>query len=157
MLCDTNYQIMPRLMTKLLTIAFLSLCLVSCGQKTQLVDKDKERLDKVCDMFMQLFVDGKTDDALQLLKQNTVMTPASIDTLQVTIDSQLRNYFPAYGKMLSYDFIIERKIKDFIAKRFYILKFDKYYLTFDFTLYKTTNGWTVTNFEYNEELTELLY
>ncbi|HEU5167253.1 MAG TPA: hypothetical protein VFU29_17035, partial [Chitinophagaceae bacterium] len=109
------------------------------------------------DTFMKLFAEGKTHDALQLLKQNTVMTPSSIDTLQVTIDNQMENYFPAYGKMLSYEFITERKIKDFIAKRFYILKFDKYYLKFDFTLYKASSGWTVTNFKYDEELVELLF
>ncbi len=144
-------------MTNFLTVAFLLLTLTSCGQKNQTVDKDKQRLDKVCDTFMKLFSEGKTHEALQLLKQNTVMTPSSIDTLQVTIDNQMDNYFPAYGKMLSYEFITERKIKDFIAKRFYILKFDKYYLKFDFTLYKASSGWTVTNFKYDEELVELLF
>jgi hypothetical protein len=144
-------------MTKFLTIAFLSLTLVACGQKNQSIDKDKERVDKVCDTFMKLFADGKTGDALQLIKQNTVMTASSIDTLQVTISSQMNDYFPAYGKMLSADFVIERKIKDYIAKRFYILRFDKYYLKFDFTLYKGSNGWTITNFKYNEDLIELLY
>lgn len=144
-------------MTKILTVAFLLLTLTSCGQKNQSVDKDKQRLDKVCDTFMKLFTEGKTHEALRLLKQNTVMIPSSIDTLQVTIDNQMDNYFPAYGKMLSYEFITERKIKDFIAKRFYILKFDKYYLKFDFTLYKASTGWTVTNFKYDEELVELLF
>ncbi len=144
-------------MTKFLTAIFLSLMLISCGQTRQSADKDKERIDKVCDTFMEKFADGKVNDALQLLKQNTVMTSSSIDTLQVTITEQMNSLFPAYGKMLSSEFITERKIKDFIAKRFYVLKFDKYYLKFDFTLYKTTNGWTVTNFKYDEELTELLY
>jgi hypothetical protein len=144
-------------MTKSLTVVFISLTLIACGQKTQPADKNKERLDQVCDTFMKLFAEGKTHDALQLLKQNTVMTPSTIDTLQVTIDNQMNDYFSAYGKMISSDFIIERKIKDFIAKRFYILRFDKYYLKFDFTLYKTSTGWTITHFKYDEELIELLY
>ncbi len=83
------------------------------------------------------------------------MTSSSIDTLQVTIDNQMDDYFPAYGTMLSYEFIIEKKIKDFIAKRFYVIKFDKYYLKFDFTLYKASSGWTVTHFKYDDELIEL--
>ena len=144
-------------MTKFLTAIFLSLTLIACGQKTQSVDKDKQRLDKVCDTFMSLFSQGKTHDALQLLKNNTVMMPASIDTLQVTIDNQMNDYFPSYGRMLSYEFITERKIKGFIAKRLYILKFEKYYLKFDFTLYKASPSWTITNFTYNEDLVELLY
>ena len=144
-------------MTKLLTVFFLSLALVSCGQNQQSTDKDKERINKVCDQFMQTFADGKIQGALQLLKQNTVMAPATIDTLQVTIVNQADKAFPAYGKILSYDFVTERKIKDFIAKRFYILKFDKYYLKFDFTLYNNGKGWTITNFNYNEDLIEVLY
>ena len=144
-------------MTRLLTAIFLSLTLVSCGQNKQATDKDKERIDNVCDKFMQTFADGKISDALQLLKQNSVMSPSTIDTLQVTINNQVNTMFPAYGKMLSYEFITERKVKDFIAKRFYILKFDKYYLKFDFTLYNNGNGWTIISFTYNEDLIEVLY
>jgi hypothetical protein len=144
-------------MTKLLTTIFLLSTIVGCGQKKQSIDKDLERINVVCDKFMETFAIGKTVEAIELLKQNTVMTPASLDTIQATIIYQMNNLFPAYGRMLSPEFITERKIKDFIAKRFYILKFDKYYLKFDFTLYKSGSGWTVTNFKYDEELVELLY
>jgi len=144
-------------MIKLLTIFFLSLTLTASAQKNQSFDRDKERVDKVCDTFMTLFTQRKIHDAMQLLKENTVMEPASIDKLQGTVDNQMENYFPAFGKMLSYEFIIERKIKDFIAKRFYMLKFEKYYLKFGFTLYKVSTGWTITNFKYDEDIIELLY
>lgn len=144
-------------MTKFLTVAFLSFIVISCGQKTLSVDKGKEGLNKVCDTFMKLFAEGKPLDALQLLKQNTVMTPSTIDTLQVTIDNQINDFFPTYGKIISSEFIVERKIKDFITKRFYILRFDRYYLKFDFTLYKASTGWTITHFKYDDELIELLY
>jgi hypothetical protein len=142
-------------MTKFLTIAFLSLTLISCGEKKQIVDK--ERLDKVCDTFMQTFAKGQYKEALTLLEQNSVLGQEKIDTLITTITRQSENVFPFYGKLISSEFIIERKIKDFIAKRFYILKFDKYYLKFVFTLYKSTNGWTITSFSYDEELIELLF
>jgi hypothetical protein len=144
-------------MTKLLTAFFLSLTLASCGQNKQIIDRDKERIDKVCDQFMQIFADGKIKEALQLLKQNTVMPSATIDTLQVNIIDYADKFFSSYGKTLSYEFAMERKIKDFIAKRFYILKFDKYYLKFDFTLYKSSKSWTITNFNMNEDLIEVLY
>lgn|SRR5574337_929727 len=144
-------------MTKLLTAFFLLLALVSCEQNRQSTDKDKERIDNVCNQFMQAFADGKIQEALQLLKQNTVISPATIDTLQATIVDQADKAFPAYGKILSYEFITERKVKDFIAKRFYILRFDKYYLKFGFTLYNNGKGWTITNFNYNEDLIEVLY
>ncbi len=144
-------------MTKLLIVFLLSLTLVSCGQTKQSTDKDKERIDNVCDKFMQSFADEKISDALQLLKQNSVMASSTIDTLQVTINNQITKLFPAYGKIILSEFVTERKIKDFIAKRFYILKFDKYYLKFSFTLYNNGKGWTITTFDYNEDLIEILY
>jgi len=75
----------------------------------------------------------------------------------VTIAEQVVKFLPAYGKILSYEFVAERKVKDFIAKRFYVLKFVKYYLKFDFTLYNNGKGWTITSFTYNEDLIEVLY
>ena len=144
-------------MTKFLTVAFLSLTLISCGQKTQPVDKDKQRLDKVCDTFMQTFSKAQFKEAIDLLKQNSVLEPEKLDSLLVTIENHSTNVFPIYGKMISSEFITEKMIKDFIEKRFYILKFDKYPIKFDFTLYRGSNGWAITSLNYNEELIELLY
>lgn len=142
-------------MTKFLTVAIISLTLIFCGQTTPPDDKGKERLDKVCDSFMKLFVEGKNVEAMQLLKRNSLMTAETIDKLNETIEKQIREYFPGYGKIVSYEFILEKKIKDFVAKRFYILKLEKYYLRFDFTIYKSATGWNITHFKYDDELNEL--
>ena len=146
-------------MNKFLTVFFLTITLAACVQKKKSPDKDidKERLEKVCGTFMESFSKGQFQEAVKLLKQNSVLEPEKLDTLLVTFENHSHNVFPAYGKMLSTEFITERKINDFIAKRFYILKFDKYPIKFDFTLYKSTNGWTIISFNYNEDLTELLY
>jgi hypothetical protein len=144
-----------KLMTKLLTAIFLCLTLLSCGQTKQTLDKDKGRIDKVCDNFMQQFVAGKTDEALELLKQNTVMEPSTIDTLKVTVADHAKNLFPRFGKMISYDFVKEKMVENYIAKRFYIIKFSKFFLKVDFTLYNNGTGWTVTSFHYNEEVEDL--
>jgi hypothetical protein len=104
-------------MTKFLTLVAVCLIFISCGQKKQITDKDEERLDKVCDTFMQHFSKEQFKEALQLLKQNSVLEPEKIDTLQVTIENQAQNIFPAYGKIVSAEFITDRKVKDFIEKR----------------------------------------
>src|SRR5437762_2494052 len=140
-------------MFKIIIAIFLSVIFFSCQRKKLNRDIDKERIDNVCDKFMQTFANGRIVEALQLLKKKI----RTIDSLRITINAQQNNIFPAYGKMLSSEFITERKIKGFIAQRFYILKFEKYYLKFDFTLYRTNSGWTVTHFEYDEELNEILY
>jgi hypothetical protein len=143
-------------MTKLIFATLLTLTMFSCEQGKVQVDNDKERLNSVCDKFMQTFREGNLPGAMETLKQNSIIGNSAIDTLQETIKEQLNNIFPSYGKMLSYEFISERKIKNFITRRFYILKFDKYYLKFDFTLYNNGKRWTITGFKYNEEILELL-
>lgn len=142
-------------MTKLIfAILFTSLSLFSCGQAKP--DKDKERINAACDRFMQNFRDGKISDAMQVLKENSVLAPATIDTLRETINYQIENIIPGYGKILSYEFVMEKKVKNFIAQRFYVLKLEKYYLKFSFALYNNGTVWTITNFRYNEDISEVL-
>ena len=142
-------------MTKSLTAIFLLLTFASFGQNIDKNDKDKERINKVCDTFMQIFVRGNVSDAFQLLKQNTVVEKSSVDSLQVIVQYQVQEVFPKYGKILSSEFVKEKRIKDFIAKRFYVIKFSKFFLKVDFTLYKNSNSWTITAFNYNEDIDEL--
>lgn len=142
-------------MKKYLIVIFISMTLVTLGQKTQPIDKDKERINNVCDTFMKIFAEGKTAEALQLLKKNSLIAHSSIDTLLVTIEEQMEFFIPAYGNMLSAEFVVERKIKDFAAKRYYVLRFENYYLKFEFAQYKTKTGWSITNFKYDEDMTEL--
>ena len=144
-------------MTKLFTAFFLTFALISCGQDKPRLDKEKIKIDKICDQVMQGIFVGKVHDALDILKQNTAIPGATIDTMEVSMTSHVDKIFPAYGRILSYEFVMERKIKDFIAKRFYVLRFEKYYLKFDFTLYNNGKSWAITNFNYNDDLIEVLY
>ena len=145
-------------MAKFLTSLLLFMSVVSFAQNKGTTDKDKKRIDSVCDNFMKAFEIGNISESLQLLKQNSDLAPSALDSLQNKIDYQLNTLLiPTYGKILSSEFIREHKIKNIIAKRFYILKFEKNYLKFEFTLYNNGNGWTITSFIYNGDLIELLY
>ncbi|HET9826306.1 MAG TPA: hypothetical protein VFP87_13290 [Chitinophagaceae bacterium] len=144
-------------MTKPFVAIVFSIVFISCQQNKSDTTGDKERIDHVCETFMDDFTKGQYNAAMDLLRQYSVLGKEKIDTLAVTIKNQMSLLIPAYGKILSSSFIIERRVKDFISKRFYILKFEKYYLRFDFTLYKTNNGWTITGFSYDDNLVELLY
>jgi hypothetical protein len=144
-------------MTKNIYAFLLSLIIVACGQNTPQAYKGKEQIDNICDSVMQTFSNGKYSEAFDILKQNTVMSLSAIDTLKVTTANYATNAFPAYGKIRGYEFVSEHKVKNTVAKRFYLLKFDKYYLKFEFTLYYNGDNWTITTFAYDESLIELLY
>ncbi len=143
-------------MFRLLPPIFLLLIFISCKQK-QIENKEKERIDNICDKFMQNFAEGKISEAITLLKQNSAIASSTLDTLEQTVNNQINTIFPTYGNIISSEFIFERKVKNFLSKRFYVLRFDQYYLKFDFTLYYNEKKWTITSFNYNEDLIELLY
>jgi hypothetical protein len=135
----------------LITFCCFFVSITCFAQKSQPVDTDNNRLNKVCDSFMQLFIEQKITEAIRVLKNNSVIEEYKLDTLQVQIQEQLEYLIPSYGKMTGYELISEKKIKDVLSKRFYILKFENYYLRFEFMLYKRNTGWTVTNFKYSED------
>ncbi len=138
----------------LFLIILVSFTLFACKQTKP--DKDKERINAVCDEIMKSFLDGKISEALQLIKQNTnVIDPSEVDSLNTTIKEHMATLSPSYGKILSYDFISDYKIKDYITIRYYILKFENYYLKFEFRLYKSNSIWTITGFNYNNEILEI--
>ena len=138
------------------SILFLLITLYAC-QEVRKDDNSIQKANSNCDAFMKDFKDGKFSQAIQSLKQISVIDSPSIDSLDLTVNRQMRILLSSYGKILSYEFIRERKVKDFIIKRFYILRFEKYYLKFDFVLYRIGAEWKITNFNYNEDLIEVLY
>ena len=86
-----------------------------------------------------------------------MVAPANLDTLGMTIENQFFEQSPGYGKITGYKFIKEYTASDILARRIYILMFERYYLRFSFTVYKTAGRWMVTNLDYNDSLIEVLY
>ena len=46
-------------------------------------------MNKFCDKFMQQFKEGKFSEAIQSLKQNSVIDHSIIDTLEVNVTEQM--------------------------------------------------------------------
>jgi len=141
---------------KIMASLLLLIILISC-KDVKPVDKNRDEVNSACDKFMTLYSKGQYDEAVDLLRRYSVLESDRLDTLNVTIKRQADRFLPVYGKVLSSEFIIERKVKDFISKRFYVLKFEKYPMKFDFTLYKGSSGWKIVAFDYDESLIELLF
>jgi hypothetical protein len=137
----------------IVSILFLSFSLSACAQPKPA--RTKEELAAACDKLMQTFRDGKFKPAMQMLKQISLIKYSKIDELAEQANNQMVDLADTYGKIVSYEFVNEKAIKDFIYKRSYVLRFEKYYLKFSFILYKATAGWTITHFVYNEEIEEL--
>ena len=137
----------------IISILFISFSLSACAQPKPA--RTKEELTAACDKLMQTFRDGKFKAAMQSLKPISLIKYSEIDKLTEQANSQMVDLADTYGKIVSYEFVNEKAIKDFLYKRNYVLRFEKYYLKFSFTIYKGAAGWAITHFVYNEEIDEL--
>lgn len=131
------------------------LCLVFFVSSAQSRFTTKDSLNSFCDKVMQTIVEGKYSQAIQLFTQKSVMSGSVIDNIDKTLNEQMPGILPYYGKIMGYDLIEEKSFKDALSRRKYILKFEYYFLTFDFILYNNNKGWTVSNFYYKDETKEL--
>ncbi|MBK8520495.1 MAG: hypothetical protein WAT20_01635 [Ferruginibacter sp.] len=140
-------------MIKIICTAFVSLLFFVSSAQSKFTTKDS--LNSFCDKIMQTIVDGKYSEGIQLFRQKSVMDASVIDNVDKTLNEQMPGILPYYGKMLGYELIEEKALKNALARRKYILKFEFYFLTFDFILYNNNTGWTVSNFYYKDETKEL--
>ena len=141
-------------MRKLIFVFILSIFFsISYGQSKMYTTRDSINL--FCDKVMQTIVDGKFSAAIQMFRQRSVMDATVIDKVDKTLNDQMPGILPYYGKILSYELVEEKLLKNALARKRYILKFENYFLTFDFVLYNNGTGWTVSNFYYKDETKEL--
>jgi hypothetical protein len=141
-------------MSKMIFTVFLSLIIsISYGQAKLFTTRDS--LNMFCDKVMQTLINGKYSEGIQLFRQKSVLDTSTINSIDKNLIEQMANLQPYYKKIVGYEFIEERPIKNSVVRRRYLLKFENYFLTFDFILYNNTTGWTVSNFNYYDNPKEL--
>ena len=141
---------------KYLVTAIFFLASLTTSAQNDFIPKSREAINKACENFMVLFKEGKYGDALSILKANSVIEHDAIDGLEITIKQQLREAIPKYGKVLNFEFVKDNSLKMSIVNRYYLLKFERYFLRVTFTLYNNGSGWMITNFDYDDEIGNLL-
>jgi hypothetical protein len=141
-------------MSKMIFTIFLSLIIsLSYGQAKHFTTRDS--LNMFCDKVMQTLINGKYSDGIQLFRQKSVLDTSTINSIDKNLNEQMANLQPYYKKIVGYEFIEDRPIKNSVVLRRYLLKFENYFLTVDFVLYNNTTGWTVSNFNYYDNPKEL--
>lgn len=140
-------------MIKLISTTLLSLLFFVSSAQSKFTTKDS--LNSVCDKVMQTLADGKYSAAIQLFKGKSVMDASIIDNVDKTLNEQMVNILPYYGKIMGYELVEERFLKNTLTRRRYILQFEFYFLSFDFVLYNNSKGWSVSHFYYKDETKEL--
>ena len=105
--------------------------------------------------MMQTFRAGKVSTAVQALHKNSVIDSAAIDNIDKTMNEQWVNILRVYKKIVDYELIEDKPVKSSMARRRYLLRFENYFMIFDFILYNNGSGWAISNFNYKDDPKEL--
>lgn len=143
-------------MRKLFYLLALSL-VFSCKSQPNPANKNKEKIDEVCNQIMLDFKKQDIVDAMKLLKANSrLIGDSNINNLAKQVQQQITDgVFSQYGECLSYEFVGEKLINNFAAKRYYVLRYKLFFIKFVFTLYDTDPKWTITGFKYDQDASDL--
>jgi hypothetical protein len=135
------------------TISLCFIVVLSYGQAKLFTSRDS--LNAFCDKVMQTFEKAKYADAIQLFRQRSVMDTSTINNIDKTMNEQMEGLKPYYKKVIGFELLEEKPVKNTVVRRRYLLKFENYFLTVDFFLYNNGTGWTVSNFNYRDDPKEL--
>lgn len=141
-------------MSKLFCTALFSL-FVFFSQAQAALFTSKSSLNAFCDKVMQTFTERKFSEAIQMFRKRSVLDTTTINSIDKNLVEQMANLQPYYKKIVEYEYIEEKAIKNSVVRRRYLLKFENYFLTVDFVLYNNRSGWTVSNFNYYDNPKEL--
>lgn len=117
---------------------------------------NKQEIIGICAKFMETFRNEKFQDAFDMIKPYSVIEDYKLDTMANTTKASMKSISTSYGKIISYEDISERDVKNSLIQLNYLLKFEQYFLKVTFILYNNGSGWTITNFKYNDEIDDLL-
>ena len=115
----------------------------------------RDSLNLYCDKIMQNFRDSKFSEGMQMFKQHSLLDIVTINNMDKNMLEQMANILPVYKTVVGYELIEEKSLKNTLVRRRYLLKYENYFLNFDFILYNNGSGWAVSNFIYKDAPIEL--
>ena len=141
-------------MGKILMNIFLIVITVSdvCGQQRF---NDINSMDTIGEKFMSHFSRGEINTAISIIERYSVIEAKKLDELADFTKKQMEFLPIVFGKTVGYEFVCTKSVKQVLARKYYLLKFEKMCLKFVFTFYNNGDGWTITNFTFNEDLEDL--
>ena len=127
---------------------------ISFGQLKYI--KDKANITEQAETVMLALNNLQFDVAFKELKKNWPLPENELDQVEALTIKQFNTVSSRFGKTKGYEFISDKKIKDFLIRKIYILKFEKHMIRVLFTYYNSGNGWIINSFKWDDTIDSLL-
>lgn len=111
---------------------------------------DENAAKDLSNKIMAKVTQGDLSAAFNTMKPYTFIGPAEIDAIVIQSKASREKSGQRSGKATGYEFIDSKKIKDSLLRLRYLEKNEKNTLFWEFYFYKTSKGWVLDSFNWNE-------
>lgn len=138
--------------TTLYTLAACFLITAGIAQEKYLKNADEARA--LSKKAVEFFNVGNVDEAFKSIKPYWPLPENEIDMLSGKTLSSLNMVKSRFGVTRGFIKIREDSISDIAIREIYLLKYDFHALRFIFTYYRSSKGWIVNAFLWDDKYTE---
>lgn len=151
---STN-RIGTRLLTGavILSVAFVTFTGIgACG-----VDylSDELACVKLSGQFMKSIVEGDVDSAFSSVKPYFPISQREFDNLVHETRAQLQGNQPSFGSTLSYKFVQEKRVDNFLLRFTFVIKHEMTVTVWKFLYYKPEGKWLLNSLNWNDRVSDL--
>jgi hypothetical protein len=135
-------------------ITFILLFVTQFGW-AQAVLSSKEEVTKHADKTMNYFGDAMFEEAFSELRKYYFVSDLDFQNIKAKTIDNLSKAIENYGEITGEIFVKEENLKDVAIRKTYLLRYDTILLKFQIVYYKSTQGWIVNSFSWDDEFETL--
>jgi hypothetical protein len=135
--------------TAVLVSAFLASA--ACAQGLETLKKLRETTDAI----MVKVGSGDIEGGLKAVKPLSIVPEAEIEAAIGQAKLQLPVMTTRFGQVIGHEFIREDRVGESLARIVYIQRFEKHAMRWMFYCYKSSNGWVINTFRFDDRWPDL--
>jgi hypothetical protein len=114
--------------------------------------KSEQDAKQLSEKVMAQAAKGDIASAFSVMKPYVVTHESEFQSIALQSKSQRDQFGVRYGKSIGYEFVSEKKAGDSVLRLIYVEKTAKHALPWIFFYYKTSSGWVLNSFAWNDQI-----
>jgi hypothetical protein len=141
------------LMKKFITT--LAIALLASSQVSADALKTEADVRLHADKIMVKVANGDLSGAFEVLKPYVVISESEFQSAALQSKAQREQYSNRYGKSIGYELFKEKRMGESLIRFVYGEKTERHVLPWIFVYYKTSSGWVLNSFMWNDQVATL--
>ena len=105
--------------------------------------------------FLKEIINKNYGKAFNMIRPYFPIDESTFDNIKNQTESQLAGIESDFGKLVDYRLVKVKKIKDFVIRYVYVIRYEKHPVRWVFTYYKGKNSWHLDKLQWDDKIDRL--